>query len=70
MPQGRTTKIISTIKWIRASRSSIKNSLSLHDHDWELRLNFVLFTSPSGATCQGLTYWEIILLITSLGARP
>ena len=29
MAQGRSTKIISTIKWIRTSRLSIKNSLSL-----------------------------------------
>jgi len=27
MAQGRSTTIISTIKWIRTSRSSIKNSL-------------------------------------------
>jgi len=29
MAQGRSTKIISIIKWIRTSRLSIKNSLSL-----------------------------------------
>ena len=29
MAQGRSTKIISMIKWIRTSRLSIKNSLSL-----------------------------------------
>ena len=28
MAQGRSTEIISMIKWIRASRLSIKNSLS------------------------------------------
>ena len=28
MAQGRSTKIISMIKWIRTSRCSIKNSLS------------------------------------------
>jgi len=30
MAQGRSTKIISMIKWIRTSRLSIKNPLSLH----------------------------------------
>jgi len=30
MAQGRSTKIISMNKWIRTSRLSIKNSLSLH----------------------------------------
>jgi len=30
MAQGRSTKIISMMKWIRASRLSIKNSLSLY----------------------------------------
>jgi len=29
MAQGRSTKIISMIEWIRTSRLSIKNSLSL-----------------------------------------
>ena len=28
MAQGRSTKIISTMQWIRTSRLSIKNSLS------------------------------------------
>ena len=29
MAQGRSTKIISTVRWIRTSRLSIKNSLPL-----------------------------------------
>jgi len=32
MAQGRSTKIISTIKWIRTSRLSIKKSLSARRH--------------------------------------
>ena len=32
MARGRSTKIISMIKWIRTSRLSIKNSLSLKGH--------------------------------------
>ena len=29
MAQGRSTKVISMIKWVRTSRLSVKNSLSL-----------------------------------------
>ena len=42
MTQGRSTKIISKMKWIRTSRLSIKNSLSPCMHarssSWRLRL--------------------------------
>jgi len=38
MAQGRSTKIISMIKWIWTSRWSIKNSLSLGFGLWELGL--------------------------------
>ena len=35
MAQGRSTKIIPTIKWIRTRRLSIKNSLSLQTANLE-----------------------------------
>ena len=37
MAQGRSTRIISMMKWIRTSRLSIKNSLS-HSYVWGLQL--------------------------------
>ena len=33
MAQGRSTKIISMIKWIQTSKLSIKNSLSLPEEE-------------------------------------
>ena len=51
--QGRSTKIISMIKWIWTSRLSIKNSLSL-------RLRGVLVvTSPPGAPHSSHTMYQL-----------
>jgi hypothetical protein len=38
MAQGQSTKIISTIKWIRTCRLSIKNSLSLNKVVFSLQM--------------------------------
>ena len=47
MVQGRPTKIISMIKWIRTSRLSIKNSLSLSQvAHRDLKLENVMLASP------------------------
>jgi len=45
MAQSRSTKIISMIKWIRTSRLSIKNSLSLRYHSAAI---LVLFARIAG----------------------
>ena len=43
MAQGRSTKIISMIKWTRPSRLSIKNSLSQVDRDTHLVIRSAAF---------------------------
>ena len=53
---GRSTKIISMIRWIRTSRLPIKNSLSLF-----LTVNFFWSTGPSVISVYQYTWWYITL---------
>ena len=48
MAQGRSTKIITMIKWIRTSRLSIKNSLSLLCFGRPPHLTLRLTSRPCG----------------------
>jgi len=52
MAQGRSTKVISMIKWIRTSRLSIKNSLALQEDELTLILIIVMIWWT------GLAPWE------------
>ena len=52
--QGRSTKVISTIKWIRTSRLSIKNSFSL---DTPVLHGGGLGNWCVGCRVQGLGFW-------------
>jgi len=57
MAQGRSTKIISMIKWIRTSRLSVKNSLSC------------AAAAPPSPTAPGLAFkvWRLAFGVWRLG---
>ena len=68
MAQGRSTKTISTIKWIRTSRLSIKNSLFLcrsgTDHNEERSAEVVRRADPdNGFAEKSKEFVRMLLLV-------
>ena len=73
MAKGRSSKIVSMMKWIRTSRLSIKNSLFLGRA--RLGTELIDIRGPSSAanfsiSSHGLVYEEVVPLSSNANDKP